>query len=186
MALRALLNAQRLIGGHQGKAMQLTKCNIEVKETLQKSGFVDILNVEELEKVMGRCKVPPYEGEKNYIFVSYSHHDENTVYPILETLSHCGYRIWYDEGIVVGSEWPEMIANHMGSCSAVVAFITNNSINSHNCRREVNYALMKQKPVVSIVLEPVVLSLGMEMQLSTTQAVFKYQILDEKVFMLSY
>lgn len=131
---------------------------------------------------MGRCKVPPYEGEKSFIFISYSHQDENTVYPILEALSHYGYRIWYDEGIEVGSEWPEMIANHMGRCSAVIAFITNHSINSHNCRREVNFALMKQKPVVSIVLEPVTLSLGMEMQLSTTQAIFKYQILDEKVF----
>ena len=131
---------------------------------------------------MGRCKVPPYEGEKDYIFVSYSHQDESAVYPILEVLSQSGCRLWYDEGIIVGSEWPEMIAEHLSGCKVFLAFISPNSVQSHNCRKELNFAIQMQKNVVSVVLKHTELSLGMKMQMATTQAIIKYKYENEALF----
>ena len=93
---------------------------------------------------MERCAVVPYEGEREYLFISYSHRDTALVVPIMERLAAEGYRIWYDEGIDPGSEWPETIADHLGRASACIGFISNNYLASDNCRREMNYALKKQ------------------------------------------
>ena len=56
---------------------------------------------------MRRCSVKPYEGQEAYIFISYCHKDRASVFPIIEQMARDGYRVWYDEGIDPGSEWPE-------------------------------------------------------------------------------
>lgn len=120
------------------------------------------------------CQVRPYEGQEKYIFISYCHKDSPEVFPIIEYLAGEGLRLWYDEGIDPGSEWPEMIADHLNSSAGCIALISENSLKSHNCRREINYAILKKKPFLAIFLEKVQLSPGMEMQLSAIQAIFKY------------
>lgn len=131
---------------------------------------------------MLRCSLKPYEGTEKYIFISYSHQDNARVYPIIESLAEKGFRIWYDEGIDPGSEWPETIAEHLGGCEVCLAFLSENYLESQNCRREVNFALSKKKFFITVVLEPVEMSPGMEMQLSTTQFVSKYTFPDEESF----
>ena len=131
---------------------------------------------------MRRCSVKPYEGQEAYIFISYCHKDRASVFPIIEQMARDGYRVWYDEGIDPGSEWPEIIASHLNGSAACVAFITENAVNSHNCKREINFALLKKKPFISVILEPVQMSMGMEMQLAATQAIFKYTLESEKEF----
>lgn len=126
-----------------------------------------------------RCSVVPYEGDQGSIFISYSHKDGERVYPIIENLAARGYRVWYDEGIDPGSEWPETIADHLSRSAVCMGFISANYLNSHNCRRELNFALMKQIPFLSIILEEVEMSAGMEMQLSTNQAIFLHKLQSE-------
>lgn len=131
---------------------------------------------------MQRCAFTPYEGKKPYIFVSYAHKDSHRVFPILEELDRRGYRVWYDDGIAPGSEWPENIAQHLDGCSLTLAFISPSSIASANCRREVTFALSKRKPFLGILLEPTEMSLGMEMQLSAQQCIMKYTYQDDGAF----
>lgn len=136
---------------------------------------------------MSYGNIKPYEGKKDYIFISYSHRDKEQVYPIIEQLQRDGYRVWYDEGIHPGSEWPEIIAEHLNDSAICFAFVTQNYLDSSNCKREVHFALMKEKPLISIVLEKVDLPLGMEMQLSVTQAINKFEISsDDKFFRKIY
>ena len=125
--------------------------------------------------MMRRCSVSPYEGNDDFIFASYCHKDSHLVYPIIESMAKDGYRIWYDEGIDPGTDWPEIIAEHLNKCTVCISFITENSVDSHNCRREINYALLKKKPFISVLLERIQLSAGMEMQLSTVQSVLRYK-----------
>ena len=132
---------------------------------------------------MRRCSAKPYGGKEPYVFVSYCHKDRDAVFPVIERLARDGYRIWYDEGIDPGSEWPEIIAQHLSGCTVCIAFLSAQSLNSHNCRREINFALMKKKPLITVVLEPVQLSLGMEMQLSLAQAILKYTLPSEEAFL---
>ncbi len=131
---------------------------------------------------MQRCAFTPYEGDKPYIFVSYAHKDSARVFPVLEELDRRGYRIWYDDGIAPGSEWPENIAQHLDGCSLTLAFISPASIASANCRREITFALSKRKPFLGILLQETEMSLGMEMQLSAQQCIMKYTYPSEAAF----
>lgn len=128
-----------------------------------------------------KCSVEPYEGSQPYIFVSYRHDDKMQVYPYIEMLARDGYRIWYDEGITPGDEWTENIARHLEGCAVFIAFVTEASMNSHNCRREINFAVMREKTMISLFLDDVKLSAGMEMLLSGRQGIFrnKYDIAEE-------
>lgn len=131
---------------------------------------------------MQRCAFTPYEGKKPYIFISYAHKDSHRVFPILEELDRRGYRVWYDDGIAPGSEWPENIAQHLDGCSLTMAFVSPASIASPNCRREVTFALSRHKPFLGILLEPTEMSLGMEMQLSAQQCIMKYSYSSDQEF----
>ena len=115
-----------------------------------------------------------YEGKEPYIFVSYAHKDDDQVFEILSALGEKGYRVWYDEGITPGSEWTEDIARHLDDSAMVIAFITPASMASKNCRREINYALFKEKPFLSVILEKTEMSPGMTMQLSVQQSILRY------------
>lgn len=110
---------------------------------------------------------------EKYIFISYAHKDSEKVFRIMSALQAEGYRIWYDDGIIPGSEWPENIAMHLNDAAMVIAMISPSSMASHNCRREINFALSKQKPFLSVILEPTEMSLGMEMQLSAQNIVMR-------------
>ena len=51
-----------------------------------------------------------YVGDEPYLFASYAHLDGAVVFPELIYLRDQGYRVWYDEGIDPGNEWPEEVA----------------------------------------------------------------------------
>ena len=74
-----------------------------------------------------------YEGNEPYIFISYAHKDSERVFQVLDELDKKGYRIWYDDGIAPGSEWPEDIARHLDAAKMVIAFVTPHSMASQNC-----------------------------------------------------
>ena len=90
----------------------------------------------------------PYEGTQPYIFVSYAHKNDAAVLEIIGTLQSRGFRVWYDEGIEAGSEWPESIASHLERAQLVLAFLSPAYLQSDNCRKEMHYALTKKKPVI--------------------------------------
>ena len=132
---------------------------------------------------MANLKITAYEGTENYIFISYAHKDAAKVFPVMEQLYRRGYRIWYDDGIAPGSEWPEDIARHLNSSAMVIAFVSPNSMASVNCRREINFALSKEKPFLSVVMEPTEMPLGMELQLSAQQSVLRHNYREEEAFL---
>ncbi|MGN0261319.1 MAG: toll/interleukin-1 receptor domain-containing protein [Eggerthellaceae bacterium] len=120
--------------------------------------------------------------ERPYAFISYSHRDSDRVVPVLDYLKQRGVAVWYDQGIEVGSEWPEFIAQALVGAQCVIAFITPNSVASQNCRREINFAISKGIDVVAAYLEPTDLSPGMELQLNTLQALFREYYPDDGAF----
>ena len=125
--------------------------------------------------------VKPYEGSEPYIFISYAHADSPAVMEVVGHLQEAGCRIWYDDGIEVGSEWPEYIAAHLAKASVMVAFLSNAYIRSDNCRKEMHYALTKKIRTVNVFLEETALTPGMEMQIGNLFALMKY-CMSEDVF----
>lgn len=116
----------------------------------------------------------PYQGNKSYIFVSYSHKDKNEVFSIINRLLNDGFRVWFDDGIDPGTEWDENIAEHIENCGYFIPFISKNYLNSSNCKDELNFARDLDKDRFLVYLEDVKLPSGMAMRLSRLQNIHKY------------
>jgi len=110
---------------------------------------------------------------KPYVFISYAYANSDKVLPTVAAMKNSNINLWYDEGIVAGSEWPEFIAEKVVDCHKFVLFVSNAYLNSQNCKRELNFAISRKKDILSIFLEDVQLSPGMEMQLGTYQAIYR-------------
>ena len=123
-----------------------------------------------------------YEGSEPYIFISYAHKDSAKMLPIIRKLQQIGFRIWFDEGIEAGSEWPEYVAEHLLNSSCVLAFITKNAVASPNCRQEINFAIDEEKPLLVIHLEETTLTPGMRMRLNSHQQMFYNRHADVESF----
>lgn len=117
------------------------------------------------------CHALPYEGTDPFIFFSYSHKDEETAYPILDQLVKSGYRIWYDEGIHPGANWPEVIASHLSQSSACLALFSANSAESHNCKNEINQIMMNKKPLIILQLGDFPMTVSMRLQLASVPVI---------------
>lgn len=117
----------------------------------------------------------PYTGNEPHIFVSYAHKDMNEVFQVIREMQNRGYRIWYDEGIDPASEWDQNIAEHVNSCSYMIAFISPNYIASQNCKDEISYARDLNKERLLVYLKDTRLPVGMAMRLMRLQAIHKYK-----------
>ena len=115
-----------------------------------------------------------YEGDKPYIFVSYSHKDKREVMRYIDALEEKGFLVWFDGGIEAGSEWPEYIAQHLVDSSCVLAFVTSDFVESSNCRRELTFAQDQEKEQLVVFLRPedeLNLTPGLKMQLGHSQTI---------------
>ena len=112
-----------------------------------------------------------YNGNAPYLFASYAHKDSERVLPFIEELDRCNYRLWYDAGINVGTNWPEVVARHLLDSNKVIFFISGNFLNSQNCIREVNYAVAERKEMLCVLIDEVKLPEDLSMQLSTVRKI---------------
>ena len=113
------------------------------------------------------------DNNRPYVFISYAHVDSNVVFPCIEAMKKDGVNLWFDEGIEAGSEWPEFIAQKVVECSKFVLFVSDAYLKSQNCKRELNFAISRKKDILSVFIQDVQLSPGMEMQLGTYQALYR-------------
>lgn len=123
-----------------------------------------------------------YEGKQPYIFISYAHKDNAAVLPIIHKLQSEGFRVWYDEGIEAGSEWPDYIAFHLKHSKCIVSMISAAFADSLFCRQELTYSQKHRIPMLNIYLEPVTLPDGLDMQLSDNQALYRESFSDNALF----
>ncbi len=111
-----------------------------------------------------------------FVFVSYSHADKALAYPELLRIRSFGIRVWYDEGIEPGSEWPEAIADALKRSAAFVVMITPRAVASRNVKNEINRALSWGKPLFAVHLAKTELPPGLELQMGDVQAVMRWQM----------
>jgi hypothetical protein len=84
-----------------------------------------------------------------------------------------GFRVWYDSGIEVGTEWPQYIAEHLAEASCVMMFMSPNMAESHNCRNEINLASELKKEMLVVHLKDFEPPLGLKLLLNLSQAIYK-------------
>ena len=126
---------------------------------------------------------PPFEaylGDEPFVFVSYAHKDSAGVFPEIARLHDCGYKIWYDEGIDPGNEWPDEVAKALEKCAFFVVFISPNAVSSKNVKNEINFALNEEKPFLAIHLQETTLMAGLKLRMGDIQAIYRYSMSDER------
>ncbi len=127
---------------------------------------------------------PPFEayrGIRPFLFVSYAHRNMKDVFRILKKMNEGRYRIWYDEGIEPGNEWPEVVGTAVVKCSQYVVFMTPAAAVSRNVRNEVNLAFAENKEIIVVYLQETNLTSGMKLQIGTVQHINRYEM-GEKEF----
>jgi len=134
-------------------------------------------------------KAPPekplfeaYKGIRPYIFTSYSHKNMKTVFRIIKKLHDKRYRIWYDEGIEPGNEWPEIVGNAIIKCSQFLVFMSPAAAVSRNVRNEINLAFNENKDILVVFLEKTRLSGGMKLQIGTVQFINIFELTEKNFF----
>ena len=95
----------------------------------------------------------PYEGNRPFLFISYAHLQSEEVVSTIRILHDAGWRLWYDEGIPAGSDWPANISRHMDRCEKVIFFLSKRALESPNCISEMQTAHRSQKPGLMVRLD---------------------------------
>ncbi|MBQ5969759.1 MAG: TIR domain-containing protein [Clostridia bacterium] len=131
---------------------------------------------------MNTSNNPSFDEAQAYIFASFSSNDRAVVAPILAAMEQDGYRVWYDTGAPDENAWPQDTAQHLSNSAAVLSFVTQNALTDPLCIRDVNFALMCKKTMVSVFMEPVNMPIGMQMQLSAAKSIYRYMSRSEHEF----
>jgi hypothetical protein len=117
-----------------------------------------------------------YRGQLPYIFVSYAHKDMKQVFRLIKQLNDKRYRIWFDEGIEPGHEWPEIVGRAVVKCSQFIVFMSPWAARSRNVRNEINLAFSENRDILVVYLEPTNLSDGMKLQIGTVQFINRFDM----------
>ncbi len=117
-----------------------------------------------------------------YIFASYAHKDNDTVLPIIHAMQKDGFRVWYDSGIEVGTEWPAYIEKMVIGCRVFIIFLSDNAVDSSNCRKEINLAAEMGKKVLVLQMDEQIdyKEYGMRLQLNTYQKLYVCRFAERK------
>jgi hypothetical protein len=125
---------------------------------------------------MARVPFDAYKGTKPYIFVSYSHKNMSEVFGIIKKLNDSRYRIWFDEGIEPGNEWPEVVGKALLGSTQFLVFMSRTAATSRNVRNEINLAFSEGKSIIVVYLEKTTLTEGMKLQIGTVQFINRFDL----------
>lgn len=114
-----------------------------------------------------------YSGTEPYVFVCYAHKDSDSVYSDLMQIHAKGIHLWYDEGISAGSSWRGEIATAIKNATKILFYISETSLASPHCLREVDYALSNNIEIIPVYLDDSGLPGELELVLNRVQALFR-------------
>lgn len=132
--------------------------------------------------IAGKKVVKPaaYTGVRPFIAVCYTRKDSCRVYPFIQQLQDAGYRVWYDEGIPLGTNWEDEVAARLAGAEQVLFLLSEATMKSHWTRRELSFSLNKQKKVLPLFLESVNMPDGWSFLLGPTQFISLHELTPEQ------
>ncbi len=105
------------------------------------------------------------------IFISYSSHDREKALLLAEELRSLGTSVWIDQAIAGATRWSSEIAQALDECKALILLISQSSLSSKNCVKEVTIAAEADKQILPIDLEDIPLSHEFKYHLAGIQRV---------------
>lgn len=110
--------------------------------------------------------------DASFVFLCYSHADASHVHADAEWLEANGVSVWFDSGISAGSVWRAEVGEKLEAASAVLFYISEHSVDSQHCNREINLAIDENKEIVPIYLADVLLPPDLKVGLSRLHALY--------------
>lgn len=96
------------------------------------------------------------------VFISYKREDQAFVETLRAQLLEWGYTVWMDVyNIPSGGDWPVEIENGLKACHTVIAVMTPLAVQSRNVLNEWEWAIVREKRLLPVQLEPCELPLNL-------------------------
>jgi len=99
----------------------------------------------------------PRRGQKGSAFLSYSSKDRKSPQfaALVDDLRNLEWDLWSDQRLPGARQWWEDILTHIRLCQLVVSVVTEKSLRSEACQRELSYAMALRRPVLAVSLSPI-------------------------------
>ncbi|WP_028301260.1 toll/interleukin-1 receptor domain-containing protein [Oceanospirillum beijerinckii] len=92
------------------------------------------------------------------IFISYSHQDEGFVSKLAGNLVNSNAHVWVDKwNLNVGDSILDKVQNAIEESSALIVILSESSVSSEWCKKELNSALMRELDEKRVIILPVVI-----------------------------
>lgn len=119
-----------------------------------------------------------YEVKKQYVYLSFCAQDKQDALNYARVFENSGYAILFDDG----NENADNVARAIKNCSLFVTFLSVGALSSQKVRRELYYAVKKERSHCVVYLENVENSLddGMEFLFGTARVMRAYMEKNEK------
>lgn len=88
-----------------------------------------------------------------YVFISYSHEDQEYARKLADELDTRNIEYWMDDRIDYGSKWARVIQEKLENCQAVIVILTANAYNSDWVQGEIAFAQQEKKVIYPVLLE---------------------------------
>jgi tetratricopeptide (TPR) repeat protein len=108
------------------------------------------------------------------LFISYSRDDGKAVYPDADWLGSLGYAVHIDRHISPGEHWREAIANAIADSDLLIFYASPSSIESKFCSQELQFALSRDIPVITVMLAETTFPPWMELALGNHQILQRF------------
>lgn len=117
------------------------------------------------------------------VMVSYASVDRDRILPFVDWLRGAGVSVWIDRGGIDGAVlWGEEIVKAIEDCRVVIVMASAASLASPNVVREVALAAEGRKPLLPLMIEPVVVPAALRYQLAGIQHLELYGTDPEAAF----
>lgn len=114
------------------------------------------------------------------IFVSYSHRDGKTVEKIVSILKDNTHKeVWFDHNLRGGENYFSVIANQIIENQYFVFFVSENSVESDWCVRELEFAASEKRTIIAIWLDNIEISPRIKLVIQNTHYINWYSTTDE-------
>jgi lysophospholipase L1-like esterase len=87
------------------------------------------------------------------LFISYARENKPDVEALTRDLDALGYQTWVDSSLRGGQTWWEEILRRIAESDVFVAIVSAHTLNSVACKRELEWALALNKPVLPVAVE---------------------------------
>ena len=113
-----------------------------------------------------------YFSKIGNVFISYSRKDIEKAERLRRLLEGLGFNVWLDlVGIAAGEEWPTKLAEAINDSDVVLMLISQASVASEYCLKEILFAKKKSKPIIGLRLDDATLPDQIEFMLGDVQQV---------------